>query len=107
MKNLELFFVNPDATIIEVLKKIDLSGQQIAFVIDSQKTLLGVITDGDIRRFLFNGNKLDNKCVNCMKKEYKFVYIDEITKAKILLDEKLATHIPVLDRNKKILDIYY
>ena len=107
MKNLDSFFVSPDSTIIEVLKKIDLSGQQIAFVIDSQKTLLGVITDGDIRRFLLNGNKLDSKCVGCMKKEYKFVYVEEITKAKILLDEKLATHIPVLDSNKKILDIFY
>tara|TARA_Y100000589_G_scaffold329009_1_gene374491 strand:+ start:27452 stop:28492 length:1041 start_codon:yes stop_codon:yes gene_type:complete len=107
MKNLDSFFVSPNSTIIEVLKKIDLSGQQIAFVVDSQKTLLGVITDGDIRRFLLNGNKLDSKCLGCMKKEYKFVYIEEITKAKIILDEKLATHIPVLDRNKKILDIYY
>ena len=50
MKTLDSFFVSPESRIIDVLKKIDESGQQIAFVIDNQKILLGVITDGDIKR---------------------------------------------------------
>ena len=42
-----------------------------------------------------------------MTSNYKFVYIHEITKAKLMLEEKVATHIPILDINKKVLDIYY
>ncbi len=107
MKTLESFFVSPESSIIDVLKRIDESGQQIAFVIDKQKILLGVITDGDIRRFLLKGNNLESQCVNCMRTDYKFVYIEEITKAKIFLEEKVATHIPVLNKDKKIVDIYF
>ena len=87
MKTLESFFVAPESSIIDVLKKISESGQQIAVVIDNHKILLGVITDGDIRRFLLKGNNLESKCVHCMKKDYKFVYIEEITKAKIFLEK--------------------
>ena len=107
MKTLESFFVSPESSIIDVFKKIDESGQQIAFVIDNHKILLGVITDGDIRRFLLKGNNLESKCFHCMRTDYKFVYMEEITKAKMLLETKVATHIPVLDKNKKIIDIFY
>ena len=37
MKNSDSFFVSPDSTIFDVLRRIDDSGQKIAFVIDSQK----------------------------------------------------------------------
>lgn len=60
MKNIEKILVNEKISIKEVLTLIDAGGVQIALVVDESKTLVGTITDGDIRRGLLKGLTLDD-----------------------------------------------
>jgi dTDP-glucose pyrophosphorylase len=51
--------VQPDQPLREALAAIDEGGVQIALVVDTQETLLGVVTDGDIRRGILDDIDLD------------------------------------------------
>ncbi len=55
MKNLDKFLVHHDSLLHDVLERFNANVCGIAFVVDEQKTLLGVITDGDMRRALLSG----------------------------------------------------
>jgi dTDP-glucose pyrophosphorylase/predicted transcriptional regulator len=47
--------IRPEATILEAIKTIDAGGIQIAIIADESGTLLGTVTDGDVRRGLLAG----------------------------------------------------
>lgn len=52
--------VGPDDRISKLLEIINRNAQQIALVVDSERHLLGTVTDGDIRRGLLRGVRLDD-----------------------------------------------
>ena len=66
MKNWKQATLNPNSTIREALEVIEQAGIQIALVVDKKYQLVGVITDGDIRRgFLFWVKNLGQNYINC------------------------------------------
>jgi choline kinase len=89
---------------IEVLNE---TGLRVIIVVDSKKNFLGIITDGDIRREVFQKNNLKSKIItitntNCLtlqkQKNIKLV-------AKKLLFNYSLVAVPVL-KKRKILGIY-
>lgn len=66
MKTWEQVLVGPHAAIREALLKIDSAGTQIALVVNSQRRLLGTLSDGDIRRGLLKGLSLSDPVEKCM-----------------------------------------
>jgi dTDP-glucose pyrophosphorylase len=56
---LDLLLVAPDLTIGRALKRMDESGDRIVIVVDEIGRLLGVATDGDVRRWILAGKSLD------------------------------------------------
>ena len=56
--SVELPFVAPDESIHQVLRVIDGCAKGIGIVVDSERFLLGTITDGDIRRMILAGVSL-------------------------------------------------
>ena len=52
MLNWTQTFVSPESSLREVLCTIDTAELQIALVVDDNTRLLGLITDGDVRRAL-------------------------------------------------------
>lgn len=64
------------ATILDTLKKIDsLSSKvtRIAFVVDESNKVLGSVSDGDCRRALIKGKKLDTNVTEIMNKNFTFL----------------------------------
>ena len=59
MKDISNLLLNPDATIADAIKIIDNGAVQIALVVDSERFLLGTLTDGDIRRGLIHGKTME------------------------------------------------
>lgn len=103
MKEFKKLFLKNGATIREALKVIDEGGQKIALVVDSDHHLLGVVSDGDIRRGLLAGLQIDSsveKVVNktpivASVKDHKDAIVDLGTKKKIQA-------IPILDGAGKV-----
>lgn len=93
-------FVNPESSLRDVIATIDKAELQIALVVDEQFHLLGLITDGDVRRALLRGLTLEAPASEFMTKnpataspDMRLSALDELMRAKDL------KHIPVLDKN--------
>ena len=52
--------MRPDDTVGDALRRMDASGGRIVLVTDENDTLRGVATDGDMRRWIIAGRKLDD-----------------------------------------------
>jgi len=56
---LQTILVSPATTVTGALARIDESGEGILMVVDAGRRLLGVVTDGDARRWILSGRSLD------------------------------------------------
>ena len=90
----------------EALEIINASELKFALIVDDDNKLVGTVTDGDIRRFLLNGHKIDSDAVLAMNsnpikghKENSLVELNEL----MLKNSILA--IPVLDNESRVIDI--
>lgn len=59
MAKLDDYLIAPGATVAQALETINRSEGKIALVVDADRRLLGVVTDGDFRRGLLRGVGLD------------------------------------------------
>ncbi|WP_182865751.1 sugar phosphate nucleotidyltransferase [Rhodopirellula sp. JC639] len=72
---IERLLVNQDATILESMRVIDEGAARLALVVDRQRKLLGVITDGDLRRALLNGADLHSAVMPFANTAYRSVNV--------------------------------
>ena len=63
---LEKALVAPSLPISEGLRRLDEFGRKIIFIADAERRLLGVVTDGDVRRWIIAGNELERPVSEAM-----------------------------------------
>lgn len=100
--------VRENDSIKESMRVIDNYGLQLALVEDSENSsIIGLITDGDIRRAILEGASLNEHVKNYMKSD--FIYVDSNTPEKEiynrLIDHRIS-HIPQLDSKLEIEEIH-
>ena len=97
LKNWKDCIISPDRTMFDVLNIMNESALQIAIVTENNK-ILGIVTDGDIRRALLKGMPLTESVSFIMNKTPVKVNLHD-SKSKILsiMREKNISHIPVVD----------
>lgn len=104
--NVEKLFVFENYSIRQVLKVLDEGAKGIVFVVDPNHSLVGTITDGDIRRALLKGEDLESKVSNIVHREPIYANIDmNKTQIKDLIIKKAVKVMPIVDNNGKIIDI--
>lgn len=89
----------------EAIKVMDDGGLQVVLVVDELSKLIGLITDGDLRRAVLGGVKLSD-CVDVVVKK-DFCSVSSVDLKNDLAVDKLRlyTHIPVLSENGKIVGL--
>lgn len=97
--------VNADQTVSQALFTITERGIGATSVIDNQGELLGIITDGDIRRALEKGyDFLDKKVTEIMTKQPMTITADKLASEALFVMEqhkpKPITVLPVIDKQK-------
>ena len=94
------------STILETIKLINQNEDQLALVVDNNRQLLGVVTDGDIRRGIIKGVPL-NSCVTSVMKTSPTVALESDSKAKMLmlLREARVKFLPVIDNDNVVIDV--
>ena len=62
--------LNKNSNIKKAVQCLEINALRIILVIDKQKKLLGTITDGDLRRGLLKGLKLNSPITNLINKKF-------------------------------------
>ena len=97
------FVIGPSDSLLSAMAKIDGNMSKIVFVCQSDQTLIGSLSDGDIRRHLLRGGSTDNDVSRAFNPNPHFASQDSLDAdvSRILSDKRL-TVIPVVDQNRRI-----
>jgi len=95
--------VKPEATIVDALRVIDSEALRIALVVNDEQHLLGVVTDGDIRRGILNSLPLDTPVVEIMSCSPTTASINTAKEQLVkLMESKSILAVPLLEDNKVV-----
>lgn len=106
MDNLQNICMEENVSISEGIKKLDQSGKKILLV-TRQGKLVGVVTDGDVRRWILKKGSFDANISKLMHTTPQIVYEEEREHAKALMLEKRLEAIPVISRAGIPLDVIF
>lgn len=106
MKDWKKTLITPSQPILDAMRIIDTGALQIALVVDEQLKLLGVVTDGDIRRGILRGESLDAPVSKIMFRDFTYAS-SEATEADVILlmKTKELLQIPVLDHDGRVVNL--
>lgn len=104
---LQKFTIEEFRTVVEAMEKLDISARGILFAVDEKKRLKGVVTDGDIRRWLLKTGNLKGCISQFMNKNPKALYETETSKAREMMTQYRITAIPVLTAAGVLKDIIF
>ncbi len=102
------YLVNINDSVIEVLKRLDkLSTTQTVFIINDNNVVVGTVTDGDVRRALINGYKLDDPLTNFCIKNFKYLKEGESNFSRIREFRRLKLKaVPLLNDKGELIKVY-
>jgi dTDP-glucose pyrophosphorylase/predicted transcriptional regulator len=107
-KNLSLYKVVSNQTLKKTIEVMNKGGIGLCICVNKLNNVVGIFTDGDFRRAILNGKKLNssieklvNKNFDYLKKNHNNNQIEKI------FQKNKAKHIPVLNKNKLIGIIVY
>ena len=102
IKELSKLSVNENLPIKEAIAVLDKNGFQILLLENNEGTLSGIVTDGDLRRFLLNDGDLGNSVSLIANKEFTYLQEDQISLAESFFKSNDFNHLPIVDKNKKL-----
>lgn len=102
---LSAFLITASASLREALQQIESNRYGMIFVTDTNGSVIGVATDGDIRRRLLNGGLLEEAVNQCANPD--FVWESSNTPRELLLkklDDRIRA-IPILDSGRHLVGL--
>ncbi len=91
-------------TISDVFKKIQQNKHGCIFVTDSNNKVIGVATDGDIRRYLIENDNLKSPIKECMNASFVWASQDATREYILKLLDHRVSIIPILDQEGILID---
>ncbi len=104
MDSIQNFIGSKNLSVLEAMNRINANCNGILFLVDSDNILVACITDGDIRRFLLSGGKMEEPAFKAANLNPKFA--KDKKSAKALYDKRNCIAIPILNDEGNIIDIY-
>lgn len=107
MKNkLKKYIVDKNIDLLSTMRIIDENGQGMALVCTNNK-LEGIVTDGDIRRYLLREKTIKGTIKEVMNNNPIFAYEFDNINAFNVMKKKHIRVLPILDENKNVTDIIF
>lgn len=107
MKTIDKILLNQQATIREALQVIDKGAMKVAVVVDDNEKIIGILTDGDIRRGLLNGMVLENSIESIIHSNPVICQANDTKETIIQLAlSKKIYQIPVVDNTGRVVGIH-
>lgn len=99
--------LSPQTAVMAAIKTMHAAGTKCVFIVSEDNTLLGLFTDGDMRRYILSGNSL-TACIadamNCSPKVY--VQDTEKTLQEFIKHDKLIVY-PIVDKENHLLNAVF
>ena len=93
--------VTEAATMKEAIEEMSVKRLGMTTVVDGHGRLVGVITDGDLRRHqLAHGSLLDRRAGDCMTADPKCINADDLATRALALMEGVMTSLVIVDENR-------
>ncbi len=99
------FTIQKTETIKTALEKIESNGDGIICIVNKSNKLIGIATDGDIRRKLLDGITLDKPISSCMNVSFISASSNDSRETLLKLLDNGAKAIPLVDDNKILLKL--
>lgn len=106
-KNFKNHIITSNKTIKEALVQLDLLAEDaILFVVNEANELIGSLTDGDVRRGLLNGTSIQERVIEVIQKNPKFIKTRDYNIKKVIdyRDDNIKI-LPVLDEQNKLVNV--
>ena len=103
---MENITIHRSTTIKEAMEALGKTAEKVLLVVDDGETLIGTLTDGDIRRYILGGGDLSGTIGGFYEVDPSFVFQDsyDLKKIRKLLTDKRISLLPILNRKKEIVD---
>ncbi len=100
-------FLEENATISDAIQDLNESHSKISLVLSQERTLIGTITDGDIRRGLLKGLSITSPITNIIQRNALVVppNMSRDMVLQLMIANKIH-QIPVVDANKKVVGLH-
>ena len=96
----------PSCSLQDTLSIINLNSKQMALVVDEKERLIGVVTDGDIRRALLNGASWDTPVSAVMNSKPKTAFDGESNRVLLRRMKDAKVHFLVkVDPSRRVLGL--
>ena len=103
----QIEFVNSNDSIKKAMVLLNKIPVKTLLVLNNNK-LIGTLSDGDIRRGLVKGKNIDSNVSKICNLNFKYVHsISDKSKINRIFNSYNVPLIPVIDKNKKIIEIIY
>lgn len=100
------FTVLENDSVITALSKIDKNTYGFVIVINTKETVLGVLTDGDVRRAIIGGSLDTDTISKIYTKNFKYITItDGIESVSEMFKNPQIKFLPVVDIEKRLVNI--
>lgn len=106
-KMIEKYCISPESSLLECMNVIDNSAAGIALAINEDFTLIGTISDGDIRRALINGFSLKSAISPHINRKC-FTVSPTVSRSDVLdvMQARRFEQVPIVDAKKKVLGLH-
>ena len=98
------FLCSLDKSVLDAMGIMNNNSQKVCFIVDTNESLVGVLTDGDIRRSILSGIELQAQIGEIINKDYIFGYQHEKTSSLLKRLNKKIRIIPIVNQDNKVVD---
>lgn len=95
----------PNTTLRDVMSILDKTGQGVTFIVDENRIMKGLLTDGDVRRALLSGASIADPAHRYMNRSFVAGSIDKTREENTALLNDKIRHLPILDPFGHLIDM--
>ena len=112
-EGLDNLCISPTDTLRTVMERIDRAARGIALVVDEHRHLVATVTDGDVRRAILGGLRLDEPVSRLLPQRGAAGHRAPVTASpqmapeqlRRLMDQHKVRHLPLVDAENRVVDL--
>lgn len=104
--DIKSLFIDKSVSLVKAIQKLDKTAKKILIIVEKNK-LVGVITDGDVRRWILKNGDLSAPVKNVMNVNPVYLKSGESSKAKEIMIKFCIESIPIVNEKREVIDIVF